>query len=103
MRMYVTLVAVAAFLVGLIFLIDRFRTVLRNARRRRAADARLAAALAQAERQHSARQAAAKASAALTTVLPAITKTERGPRRVALPAPARPAGSPHRLGVGSAR
>jgi hypothetical protein len=58
-------------------------TVRRKARKRQAVAARLAAVAAQAEREHKVRTDAAEASAALTTVLPAIRDDERAPRRVA--------------------
>lgn len=87
MRMYVILAAVVLAVAGLLFLLYRLRSAaLHRVRQREAMAARLAAALAEAEATHDARRKAAERSAALTTVLPAITKTERSPRRVALPA-----------------
>jgi hypothetical protein len=87
MRMYVILVVavVAVLLVaGLLVLADRATEVVRRARKRRAAAERLAAAAARAEEKSRARTAAAEASGALTTVLPAIFVEEHEPRNVAL-------------------
>jgi hypothetical protein len=83
MRMYVILVLSVLLLLGLSGLTAYLFTARRNARKRRAVADRLAAVAARAEREHSDREAAAKASAALTTVLPAIQGAERTPRRVA--------------------
>jgi Tfp pilus assembly protein PilX len=83
MRMYVTLVLAALLLIGLSGLTAYLVTVRRKARKRQAVAARLAAVAAQAEREHKVRTDAAEASAALTTVLPAIRDDERAPRRVA--------------------
>ncbi len=52
-------------------------------RRREAVAARLAAVVNQAAQEHQARSAQARASSALTTVLPAIKLGEQEPRRVA--------------------
>ena len=83
MRMYVTLVLAALLFLGLSSLTAYLVTARRKARKRQAVAARLAAVVAQAEREHKVRTDAAKASAALTTVLPAIRDDERAPRRVA--------------------
>jgi hypothetical protein len=83
MRMYVTLVLAALVLIGLSCLTAYLVTARRRARKRQAVAARLAAVASQAEREHNDRQAAARASAALTTVLPVIADGERAPRRVA--------------------
>ena len=83
MRMYVTLVLAALLLLGLSSLTAYLVTARRKARKRQTVAARLAAVVAQAEREHKVRADAAEASAALTTVLPAIRDDERAPRRVA--------------------
>jgi hypothetical protein len=83
MRMFVTLVLAALLLLGLSSLTAYLVTARRKARKRQAVAARLAAVVAQAEREHKVRADAAEASAALTTVLPAIRDDERAPRRVA--------------------
>jgi hypothetical protein len=83
MRMYVTLVLAALLLLGLSGLTAYLVTARRKARKRQAVATRLAAVVAQAEREHKVRTDAAEASAALTTVLPAIRGDERAPRRVA--------------------
>jgi hypothetical protein len=83
MRMYVILVLAALLLVGLSGLTAYVITTRKRARRRQAVAARLDAVVAQAEREHSDRRAAARASTAITTVLPAIQQGERAPRSVA--------------------
>jgi len=83
MRMYVILVLAALLVLGVSALAAYFVTARRRARKRQAVADRLAAVVAQAEREHANRTAAAKASSALTTVLPAIPQGERTPRRVA--------------------
>ena len=83
MRMYVILVLAAVLLLGLLGLAAYLFAGVRTARKRQAIADRLAAVVAQAEQEHKARNAAAKASAALTAVLPAIQEGERAPRRVA--------------------
>jgi Na+-transporting methylmalonyl-CoA/oxaloacetate decarboxylase gamma subunit len=86
MRMYVILVFLALLLLSLSFLAAHLVTVRRavsRERKREAVAARLAAVVAQAEEEHRARSAAARASDALTTVLPAIGQDKRSPRRVA--------------------
>jgi Tfp pilus assembly protein PilE len=83
MRMYVTLVLAALLVIGVSSLAAYFVKARQKARKRQAVAARLEAVVAQAEREHANRKAAANASAALTTVLPAIQPEERSPRRVA--------------------
>ncbi len=84
MRMYVILVLAALLLAWPVLPggLPRHGQA-ESARKRQAVAARLAAVVAQAEQEHNDRRAAAKASAALTTVLPAIRQGERAPRRVA--------------------
>jgi hypothetical protein len=87
MRMYMILVIAALLFLGLFilavaFLVGRAVTTRRRASKREAVAARLAAVMARAEQEHRARSAAAQASAALTSVLPAIQPSERTPRRV---------------------
>ena len=84
-RMSVTLVLCVLLVLGLAHLavhcalsVQRVKT----ARRRQAVADRLDAVLVRAEREHSERRAAARASAALTTVLPCIGAGNRAPRRV---------------------
>ena len=83
MRMYVTLALAALLVIGVSSLAAYFVMARQKARKRQAVAARLEAVVAQAEREHANRKAAANASAALTTVLPAIQPDERSPRRVA--------------------
>jgi hypothetical protein len=86
MRMYVILVLSLLLLSGLSGLAAFLVTARRKARRRQAVAARLDAVVARAERERSDRRAAAQASSALTTVLPAISGRELGEggiRRVA--------------------
>ena len=86
MRMYVILVLSALLLLGLAFLgayLARARQITRRARKRQAVAARLNAVVAQAEQEQKERRAATQASAALTTVLPAIKQGDQAPRRVA--------------------
>jgi hypothetical protein len=87
MRMYVILVIAALLLLAcLILLTDRLvknRREQADERKREALAARLAPVVAQAEQEQRARSADARASDALTTVLPAIVTEDRGPRRVA--------------------
>lgn len=83
MRMYVTLVLAALLVLGLSCLAAYLVKTRQRARKRYAVAARLDAVVAQAEQEQAHRKAAAKASTALTTVLPAIQPDERGPRRVA--------------------
>jgi hypothetical protein len=83
MRIYVILLLAATLLLGLSCLAAYLATARRNARKRQAVAARLDAVVVQAERERNERKAAAKVSAALTAVLPAIKQDERAPRRVA--------------------
>lgn len=86
MRMYVILVLSVLLLLGLACLGAYFIKAQQNARRARkqeAVAARLDAAVAQAAQEHKERKAAAQASAAITTVLPAIKQGDQTPRRVA--------------------
>jgi len=83
MRMYVILVLAALLILSLSGLTAYVITIRNRARRRQAVAARLDAVVAQAEREHRDRKAAARASAALTTVLPAIQQGDREPRGVA--------------------
>lgn len=86
MRMYVIFVLSVLLLVGLAVLGFYFVRAQQNARRARkqqAVAARLNAIVAQAEQEHKERKAAAQASAALTTVLPAIKQGDQAPRHVA--------------------
>ena len=67
------LIAVAiVLLVGLLFAIDRANKAIKRIRRRREANRRLVAAAAVAEANKSQRKAAAEASKALTSLIPAI-------------------------------
>jgi hypothetical protein len=88
MRMYV-IVALVVLLVLLVLVIVGLTvylvTVGRRENRRQAVAARFEAVAARAAREYLERTAAARASAALTTVLPAIPQEDedRVPRRVA--------------------
>jgi hypothetical protein len=80
----VVVLAIAVVLVaGLLFVLDRALKAIQRGRRRRNAAIRLGAAAASAEEQAKRQEAAASTSGALTTVLPAIQKEDRGPRHVA--------------------
>jgi hypothetical protein len=83
MRMYVILVLAALLVLGVAGLAAYLLNARRRVRKRQAVADRLNAVVEQAEREHADRTAAAKASAALTTVLPAIQQDERSPRNVA--------------------
>ena len=83
MRMYVILVLAALLVIGVACVAAYLHKARQRARKRQAVAARLDAVVAQAEREHRERKAAAQASAALTTVLPAIPQGDRTPRRVA--------------------
>jgi len=83
MRMYVILVLAALLVLGLSCLAAFLVKARQRARKHQALAARLDAVAAQAEREYRDRTAAAQASAALTTVLPAIPQGDRTPRRVA--------------------
>jgi hypothetical protein len=86
MRMYVDVILAVVVVITafLLYMLDRSLKVIREARRRRDIGERLAPVLEQAEAVGKQQEAAAKASAALTSVLPAIKRPEdQGPRRVA--------------------
>jgi hypothetical protein len=83
MRMYVIVPVAVVLIAGLLFLLDRALKAVQKGRRRRDLAARMAPALAYAEEQAKRRKRAKEASSALTSVLPAIQESERGPRRVA--------------------
>ena len=83
MRMYVILALVALLVLGVSCLTAYLITATRRARKRQVVAARLNAVAARAEQEHEHRQAAAKVSTALTTVLPAIKPGDQEPRRVA--------------------
>jgi len=86
MRMYVIVILCALLIIGLVFLAVHFvrgRQRARVARKQQAVAARLNAMVAQAEQERKERRAAAQASAAITTVLPAIKQGDRAPRHVA--------------------
>jgi sensor domain CHASE-containing protein len=86
MRMYVILALAALLVSGLAVLtvhLVRDGQRAAAARKQQAVAARLNAVAAQAEQEHRERAAVAKASAALTTVLPAIKQEDQEPRRVA--------------------
>ena len=68
----VLLIVVIVLFVGSLFVADRAVKAIRRVRRRREANRRLIAAAAQAEARHRQRRAAAQASGALTSVMPAI-------------------------------
>lgn len=75
------LLAVAIVLfVGMLWAADHAVKVVRRVRRRREANRRLATAAAQAEAEDRQRRAAAEASGALTSVMPAIH--DHDPRHV---------------------
>lgn len=85
-RMYVILVLAALLLIGLSCLAAYAVSLVKSrqrARKLQAVAARLDAVLVRAEREQRNRAAAAQASDALTTVLPAIQSEDRAPRRVA--------------------
>jgi hypothetical protein len=86
MRMYVIVAVAVVVIAGLLYLLDRSMKVIREAQRRRDINMRLAAVAEQAEAAEERRQAAAKARDAITSVLPAIKRSEdeeQGPRSVA--------------------
>jgi Flp pilus assembly protein TadB len=83
MHMYVILALVALLVLGVSCLTAYLITATRRARKRQVVAARLNAVAARAEQEHEHRQAAAKVSTALTTVLPAIKPGDQEPRRVA--------------------
>jgi hypothetical protein len=81
--MYVIITVVVVLAAVALFLADRALKAIRTGRRRRQAGMRLYAAAADAEARERARKEKESESKALTTVLPAILKTESGPRKVA--------------------
>jgi uncharacterized SAM-binding protein YcdF (DUF218 family) len=83
MRMYVILLLAVLLVLGVSWLAAYLVTARRRARKQQAVAARLDAVVAQAEREHRDRKAAAQVSSALTAVLPAIPHGEQAPRRVA--------------------
>jgi hypothetical protein len=76
--MYVTLVLAALLILGLSGLTAYLMSARRKAGKQRALAARLEAVAARAAREHNDREAAARASSALTTVLPAIQNADLG-------------------------
>ena len=87
MRMYVILaIAALLFAACVIVFTDRYvknRRQVMEERKREEMAARLAPVVEHAAQEQEARTTADKTSSALTTVLPAISAEERGPRRVA--------------------
>ena len=83
MGMYLILALVALLILGLSCLTAYLLTAARRARRRQAVAERLNAVVARAEQEARERKATAKASAALTAVLPAIKQDDQAPRSVA--------------------
>ena len=80
MRVPVLFIVLIVLFVGLLAAADRAVKMIKRSRRRRAADRRLTAAAAQAEARDRQRRAAAEASTALTSVMPAID--DHAPRHV---------------------
>jgi len=76
----VLFIVLIALFVGLLVAADRAVQMIKQGRRRKAADRRLAAAAARAETQDRQRRAAAQASTALTSVMPTIH--DHAPRHV---------------------
>jgi hypothetical protein len=76
----VLFIVLIVLFVGLLFAADRAVKMIKQSRRRKAADRRLTAAAARAEAQDRQRRAAAEASTALTSVMPAIH--DHAPRHV---------------------
>jgi hypothetical protein len=76
----VLFIVLIVLFVGLAFAADRAVKMIKQSKRRQAADRRLTAAAAQAEARDRQRRAAAEASSALTSVLPAIH--DHAPRHV---------------------
>jgi hypothetical protein len=72
--MVVLFVIGLAVVAGALYALDRFLKARSYARRRRVMSERLAAAAVRAEEQHEHRQAVARASAELTSVMPAIER-----------------------------
>jgi hypothetical protein len=80
MPMAVLLIVLIVLFVGLLYAADRAVKMIKRALRLREADRRLTAAAAQGEVRDQQRRAAAQASGALTSVLPAIH--DHDPRHV---------------------
>jgi type II secretory pathway pseudopilin PulG len=80
MPVAVLLIVVIVLFVGLLAVGERVLKAIRRARRMREASRRLTAAAAQGEQRHEQRRAAAEASTALTSVMPAIHELD--PRHV---------------------
>ena len=78
--LFIVLIVLIALFVGLLVAADRAVQMIKQGRRRKAADRRLAAAAARAEAQDRQRRAAAQASTALTSVMPTIH--DHAPRHV---------------------
>jgi uncharacterized membrane protein len=76
----VLILVVIVLFVGLLFALDQLVKAVRQARRRREASRRLAAATAHAEAEARRRRASAEASGALTSVMPTIH--DHDPRKV---------------------
>ena len=72
--MVVLLIVGLAGAAGVLYALDRLLKARSYARRRRVMSERLAAAAVRAEEQHEQRQATARASAELTSVMPAIER-----------------------------
>jgi predicted lysophospholipase L1 biosynthesis ABC-type transport system permease subunit len=83
MRMYVIFVVAIAAIAGLGLLLDRGLKAIDRGRRRRVAAERLVAAASKAEQEQRQRRKQQEVSTALTSVLPAIPRDDRGPRKVA--------------------
>ena len=83
MRMYVIFVLAVVLVAVALYLLDRGLKAVQRGRRRREVAMRLGVAAAYAEAQADAEAKQQETSGALTTVLPAIQQSERGPRRVA--------------------
>jgi hypothetical protein len=76
----VLFVVLIVLFVGLLVAADRAVKMIKQSQRRKAADRRLAAAVAQAQARDRQRRAAAEASTALTSVMPTIH--DHAPRHV---------------------
>jgi hypothetical protein len=83
MRMYVIFIVAIVVIAGLFFLLDRGLKAIERGRRRREAAGRLATAARKAEEKDQRRREHDEASAALTSVLPAIAVDKDRPRTVA--------------------
>jgi hypothetical protein len=80
MPVAVLLIVLIVLFVGFLVVAERVLKMIKRGRRLRHADRRLTAAAARAEARHRDRRAAAEASAALTSVMPAIA--DHDPRHV---------------------